>query len=88
MLKVEKYITLRLPIPEGNVALIIPEAITAETAEMLIEVITIQLNACARFGAKVARENTSQSALDHMAENAHELGLDYMTAPTSDKGGA
>lgn len=27
-------------------------------------------------------------ALDRLAENARDLGLDYMTSPTSDKGGA
>ncbi|UUX38846.1 hypothetical protein NTJ56_08600 [Burkholderia contaminans] len=37
---------------------------------------------------KTAPTPTQLAALDRLAENERELGLDYMTAPTSDKGGA
>ncbi|MBJ9964457.1 hypothetical protein [Burkholderia seminalis] len=37
---------------------------------------------------KTAPTSAQLAALDRLAENERELGLDYMTAPTSDKGGA
>jgi len=42
MTKIESYRTLRVPVPEGNVALIFPETLTAETAAMLLEIFAAQ----------------------------------------------
>lgn len=41
---------------------------------------------CHRCGGKL--KTAQLAALDRLAENERELGLDYLTAPTSDKGGA
>lgn len=45
---IAKYRTLKIPTPEGKAALIFPERISKETAEMLIEVVAAQLNRMAK----------------------------------------
>jgi hypothetical protein len=71
-----EYRTLQIPTPEGKAALIFPERISEATAQMLIDIVTAQLNRMAKY------EDVPQT------QPYNPYANDTITVTPADEGGA
>ena len=58
--QVVEYRTLKIPLPEGKAALIFPERLSKETADMIIEIVTAQLHRMVICGSDAQPGSTGE----------------------------